>query len=59
MKPSAKSLMWLVGAISAISIALQFVDLFLPFRILALVVLVLTAIIGAGVKTFDETKSEA
>jgi protein-S-isoprenylcysteine O-methyltransferase Ste14 len=47
MKPSAKSLMWLAGTMSALSIALQFVDLFLPFRILTIVVLVLTAVIGA------------
>lgn len=48
MKISAKSLMWLAGAMSAVSIVLQFVGLFLPpFRILAIVVLILTAVIGA------------
>ncbi len=47
MKISAKSLMWLAGAISAISIILQFVGLFLPSLILAIIVLVLTGVIGA------------
>ena len=47
MKISAKSLMWAIGMISAISILLQFVGLFLPSLILAIIVLVLTGVIGA------------